>query len=73
MRVMEALQKLNLAIELLGDRALFFCLFLRNLSGQEDWNYWLQIRKFPKFQAKVSISMVLREVIEAPAVIELDG
>jgi hypothetical protein len=70
---MKALQKLDLTIELLGDRALFFYFFLRNLSGQADRNYWLQIRKVPKFQAKVSIPMVLREVIEAPAVIDLDG
>jgi hypothetical protein len=70
---MKALQKLDLAIELLGDRALFFCFFLRKLSGLEDRNNWLLIRKVSKFQAKISISMVLREVIEASTVVGLDG
>jgi len=70
---MEALQKLDLAIELLGDRALFFLFFLRNLSVLGDRNYLLLIREMPKFQAKVSISMVLREVIEASTMVELDG
>jgi hypothetical protein len=70
---MEALQKLDLAIELLGDRALFFLFFLRNLSVLGDRNYLLLIREMPKFQAKISISMVLREVIEASTMVELDG
>jgi hypothetical protein len=70
---MKALQKLDLAIELLGDRALFFCFFLRNLSILKDRDYWLQIREIPKFQAKVSISMILRKVIEPTTVVDLDS
>jgi hypothetical protein len=70
---MGALHYLDLAIELLIDRALFFCFFLRNLVGLDIRNYWLQIREVSKFQANVSISMVLREVIEASIVIDLDG
>jgi len=70
---METLHKLDLAIELLEDRVLFFGFFLRNLAGLDDRNYWLQIMEVPKFQAKVSISMILREVIEASAVVDLDG
>jgi hypothetical protein len=50
-RVMEALHKLDLAIQLLGDRDFFFCFFLRNLSAHQDRNYWLLIREIPKFQA----------------------
>ena len=72
-RVMEALHKLYLAIELLDYRALFFSFFLLNLIGQYDRHYWLLIREIPKFQANVSIPMVLREVIEAYTVIELYG
>jgi hypothetical protein len=70
---MEALHKLDLVIELLEDRVLFFSFFLRNLTGLDDRNYWLQIMEVPKFQAKVSITMILREVFEASAVVDLDG
>ena len=71
---MEALHKLDLAIELLENRALFFCFFLLNLIGLDNRNYWLMIIEVPKFQAKVGISMVLREVFfEASAVVDFDS
>ena len=69
---MEALHKLDLAIELLENRALFFCFFLLNLIGLDNRNYWLMIIEIPKLQAKVGISMVLREVFKASTVICLN-
>ena len=68
---MEALHKLYLEIELLGYRNIFFSFFQENLIGVYDRHYWLLIREIPKFQAKVSIPMVLREVIEAFIVVDL--
>jgi hypothetical protein len=70
---MEALHKFDLAIVLLEYRTLFFCFFLRNLASHSEWIYWLQIREIPQFQAKVSISMILLEVIEPSAVVDVDG
>jgi hypothetical protein len=70
---MEALHKLDLAIKLLEERVLFFLFFLQNLVGLENRNYWLQIIDVPKFQAQVSVSMVLRKIIEASTVVDLDG
>jgi hypothetical protein len=35
-------------------------------------NYWLRIMDVPKFQAKIRISMVLREVFEPLAVVDLN-
>ena len=72
-RVMEALHNLDLAIELLDERAAFFSILLRILIGLDDRNDWLQIREISQFQAKVSIPMMLREVFEALAVIALDS
>ena len=70
---METLYYLELAINLLEERVLFFCFFLQNLTGLDLRNYRLLIREVPKFHAKVSISMVLREVFEALAVVNLDS
>ena len=70
---MEALHKFDLVIELMEYRVIFFCFFQRNLGGPSDRNYWLHIKEVPQFQAKVSISMILREVIEVSAVVDLNG
>jgi len=72
-RVMEALHNLDLAIKLLVDRVLLFCLFLLCATILGGRNYWLRIMEVPKFQAKVSISMVLREDFETLAVAYLDS
>lgn len=56
---MEALYNLDLAIELLELGAIFFCFFLRYLTGIEHGIYWLQIMEVPKFQANVCILMML--------------
>ncbi len=70
---METLYYLELAVNLLIDSLLFFCFFLRNLTGLDLSNYWLQIIEVPKFYAKVRISMVLGEVFEALGVVDLDS
>jgi hypothetical protein len=80
-RVMDALVRyLELAIKKLEERVLllwgtllFIFFFLINLTWLDYRNYWLQIREVPQFQAKVSVSMVLREVLEASAVVHLDS
>jgi hypothetical protein len=72
-RVMEALHYLDLAIKLLVYRVLLFCLFLLCLTIVGEKTYWLRIMEVPKFQAKVSIPVVLREVFEAFAVADLDS
>ena len=70
---MEALYYLELAINLQVDRVLFFCFFQHQLIGLDFRGYCLRIREVPKFQAKVSISMVLQKVFEALAVVGLDS
>ena len=70
---MEALHYLDLAIKLLVDRVLLFCLFLLCLTIIGEKTYWLRIMEVPKFQAKVSIPMMLREVFETLAVADLDS
>jgi hypothetical protein len=72
-RVMEALHNLNLAIKYLVYRVLLFCLFLLCLTIIDEKTYWLRIMEVPKFQAKVSIPMMLREVFEAFVVADLDS
>ena len=72
-RIFEVLHKLDIAFELLVDKTLFFSFFLQILIGLDDRNYWFQITEVPKFQANVSISMILREVIEASTVVDLDS
>ena len=72
-RVMEALHYLDLAIKYLVDRVLLFCLFLLCLTIIGEKTYWLRIMEVPKFQAKVSIPMVLLEVFETLAVADLDS
>jgi hypothetical protein len=69
---MEALHYLDLAIKYLVDRVLLFCLFLLCLTIIGEKTYWLRIMEVPKFQAKVSISVVLLEVFETLAVTDLD-
>ncbi len=46
-RVMETLDYLDLAIELLEDRVFFFRFFLRNQVGLNDRYYLLLIREVP--------------------------
>jgi hypothetical protein len=70
---MEALYNIDLAIELLELGALFFCFFLRNLTGVEHGIYWLQIMEVSKFQANVCILMMFREIFELFTVIDLDS
>jgi hypothetical protein len=70
---MEALNYLELAINLLEDSVLFFCFFLHLQSWLGLRSYRLLVRKIPKFQADVSISMVLGEVFEPLAVVDLNS
>jgi hypothetical protein len=58
---------------LLVERILLFCLFLLDLTVLVGRNNWLGIMEVPKFQAKISIPVVLRKVFEALAVVDLDS
>jgi hypothetical protein len=70
---METLHYLDLSIKLQEDRVHLFGFFLFCLTFLNVRRYWLRIMDFPKFQAQVSIPMVLLEVIEALPVIDLDS
>jgi hypothetical protein len=70
---MEALNNLDLAIKLLVDRVFIFCLFLLCATILGGRNYWLRIMEVPKFQAKVSVPVMLLEVFEALAMAYLDS
>ena len=70
---MEALHYFDLSIKLQEDRVHLFGFFQFCLTLVDVRKYWLRIMNVPKFQAKVSIPMVLLEVIEALAVIDLDS
>ena len=73
LRIMGALPYLDLAIKFFVERVLHFFLFLNCLKVLASNNNWVGIMEIPKFQAKVSISVVLPEVFEALTVVDLDS